>query len=105
MSEENKINQSISSPIVEDVFSKVDESINISASQEPINENVDILESSIGQEEAAPLVQKEGVVDDFVAHQDTKEKSKSFNTNKILFYFILSLIILLGIFAIWALIF
>jgi hypothetical protein len=108
MSEEKKIDQSIPSQPVEDVFSNVEEPAIAPAnpkSQEPIQKNVNISESSIGQEGTALPAQKEKVVSKPMVPNDTKEKTKGFNMGKILFYFILSLIILLGAFAIWALVF
>jgi hypothetical protein len=73
--------------------------------QEPVQENVDISESSIGQEGTAPPVQKEKVVSESMVHNDIEEKSKVSSIGKIFFYLILFLIISLGIFAIWALVF
>ena len=101
MSEENKIDQSIPSQPVEDVFSNVEEATDIPPAptpQEPIQENVNISESSIGQEGVVSSVQEEKI-------DNTEEKNQEVNTSKIFFYLILSLIILLGAFAIWALVF
>ena len=104
MSEENKISQP-TPPLVEDVFSNVEETTKVPtppAPQEPVQANVDISESSIGQEES---VQKEEVSNEFSVSSVPEETNEGPNTNKIFFYLILSLIILLGAFAIWALVF
>ena len=98
MSEENKINQP-----VEDVFSSVDETNN--APKAPVSEDLNISEASIGQEEPITPVQKEEVVSESQIDQTPIEENKKFSTNKILFYLLMALIIVLGAFAIWALAF
>ena len=106
MAEENKINQP-----VEDVFSNVDETGNPSGSpvQEPTPptptpENINILEASLGQEEVASVPEDEPMSKPQV-HQGSETENRIVGTNKILFYLLLGLIIILGAFAIWALVF
>jgi hypothetical protein len=60
----------------------------------------DISESSLGQEDLNVSESNEAQV-----HNVAGENKKEFNISKILFYLIFSLIILLGAFAIWALVF
>ena len=103
MAEENKINQP-----VEDVFSNVDETGNPSGSpvQEPTPptpppENINILEASLGQEEVASVPEDKSVSEP----QVPETENKVVGSNKILFYLLLGLIIILGAFAIWALVF
>jgi hypothetical protein len=108
MSEENKIDQPIPAQAVEDVFSNVEEATNVPTSpapQEPVQANVNISEASIGQEESVAPVQKEEVRDEASVSSIPEEIKEGPNTSKIFFYLILSLIILLGAFAIWALVF
>ena len=104
MSEENKISQ-LTPSLVEDVFSNVEETTNVPVPQEPVQANVDISESSIGQEDPVVPVRKEEVSNEASISSIPEETKEGPNTSKIFFYLILSLIILLGAFAIWALVF
>jgi hypothetical protein len=107
MSEENKMDQSISSQAVEDVFLNVEEKSDFptpSTSQGSAQAGVNISESSIGQEEIVSPVQKEEVIVEPVQNK-IEENNNGINTSKIIFYLILGLIILLGSFAIWTLVF
>ncbi len=107
MSEENKINQQANpSQPIEDVFSSVDSvddnpappSAQENTPQAAIKEDINISEASIGQEEISTPEQKlEPVKED--------KKNQGINRNKIFFYLILALIVLLGVFAIWVLMF
>lgn len=103
MSTEDKINQP-----VEDVFSGVEEnktspSTPKSAPQPSTPENIDIAEASLGQDvPLTPDSQSDGVSEPQVYSGVAPE---GFKVGKILFYLIWSLIIILGAFAIWALIF
>ena len=95
MAEENKINQP-----VEDVFSDIDGTSNPSGST-PTPENINISEASLGQEEVASVPEDKSVSEP----QVPETENKVVGSNKILFYLLLGLIILLGAFAIWALVF
>jgi hypothetical protein len=103
MSEENKINQP-----VEDVFSNVNEAPNsvTPVSPEPeekAQESIDISEASLGQTAPIDAKQKNEAIGEPQVYQGVKEEG--FKMGKILFYLILSLIVVLGAFAIWALVF
>jgi len=102
MPEENKINQeAVPSQPVEDVFSNVGEANTAPAapvSPEPVQESVDISEKSIGQEEA-------GAIGEPQVYNPPETEGQGTGRNKIFFYAILVLIIILGSFAVWALLF
>ena len=107
MSEENKMDQSTVSQPVEDVFSGVEEANDFSAiptSQETAQENVNISESSIGKEDLVAPIQGDKIIVEPQTYQGIEKGNKGINTGKILFYLILVLIVLLGAFAIWALV-
>lgn len=110
MPEEDIQNQNGNSSAVEDVFSEVDQpenktvepdslaSKNNSLEEGSTPEGIDISENSIGQKKVSSPEK--------VEEKNIPESgSKNVNTGKILFYLILFLIILLGAFAIWALVF
>jgi len=111
MLEEKNVNQqnNLSQPI-EDVFSKVDQ-VNTPLStqsytpQEGAKGDINISEGSIGQEKIIAPEQKLKSVRESQVSEDTEKKGQGFNTNKLFFYLILALIILLGAFAIWVLVF
>ena len=101
MPEENKINQGVPQPgAVEDVFSNVDE---VNTTPTPTTPQAEIPAEAVS-EEISPE-QKTDSVGELRADNPQEEKGRGINSGKILFYVILGLIILLGVFAIWALLF
>jgi len=110
MSEENQNNLSGNSPAVEDVFSEVDKTRNKAIDPNSLAlekdlpqpdssvEKINISESSKGEKNTPPK-------DSLETKVESEDKNLKVNTGNILFYLILGLIILLGVFAIWVLLF
>lgn len=90
---------------VDDIFSEPENKTRVQSA--PIGkENIDISESSVGQEINSKPVNTEPVKKAKIQAHNVEEKQKpDLNFGKILFYFLLTLIILIGAFAVWALVF
>ena len=90
---------------VDDIFSEPENKTEIQSA--PIGkENIDISESSVGQE-INPEPVNTGLIKTakIQAHNVEKKPKPDLNFGKFLFYFLLALIILIGAFAVWALVF
>ncbi len=90
---------------VDDIFSEPENKTEVQGA--PIGkEKIDISESSLGQEINPKPVNTEPIKKAKIQAHNVEEKQKpDLNFGKILFYFLLALIILIGVFAIWVLVF